>query len=73
MIKNLSVLERNALDKRYSLASIEPKKLSFMERLVFDSRQVAEGHVGGLSTPQQVLIGLFLFSTVQVLSSRKWK
>jgi len=70
MIKNLSVLERNALDKRYSLASIEPKKLSFMERLVFDSRQVAEGHVGGLSTPQQVLIGLFLFYHMHDMSRK---
>ena len=40
---------------------MEPEKLSFMERLVLDSRQVAEAHVGGLSTPQQVLMGLFMF------------
>ena len=32
-----------------------------MERLVFDSRQVAEAHVGGLSTPQQTLIGIYLY------------
>ena len=32
-----------------------------MERLVSDSRQVAEAHVGGLSTPQQAMIGMLLF------------
>jgi len=61
MIADLPSGEKKKLNKRYSLASIDPEKLSFMTRLVFDSRQVAEAHVGGLSTPQQVLIGLFLF------------
>ena len=61
MIKNISATETKALHKRYSLATTDPEKLSFMDRIVFDSRQVAEAHVGGLSTPQQVLIGLFLF------------
>lgn len=53
--------KRRLLDKRYKIASTDVKNLTFMDRLVFDSRQVAEAHVGGLSTPQQVLIGLFLF------------
>jgi aspartate 4-decarboxylase len=61
MLKQLPANEKQALHKRYSLASIDPEKLTFMDRIVFDSRQVAEAHVGGLSTPQQVLIGLFLF------------
>lgn len=61
MIKNVSATETKALHKRYSLATTDPEKLTFMDRIVFDSRQVAEAHVGGLSTPQQVLIGLFLF------------
>ena len=61
MLKKLPENEKKALHKRYSLATIDPEKLTFMDRLVFDSRQVAEAHVGGLSTPQQVLIGLFLF------------
>lgn len=61
MLKQLPANEKQALHKRYSLATIDPEKLTFMDRIVFDSRQVAEAHVGGLSTPQQVLIGLFLF------------
>ena len=32
-----------------------------MQRLVDDSRQVAEAHVGGLSTPQQAMIGMMMF------------
>jgi len=61
LLGHLGERENKALEKRYSIASIKPSHLTFMDRLVFDSRQVAEGHVGGLSTPQQVLIGLFLF------------
>ena len=61
MLKNLGTKEKISLNKRYSLASVNPEKLTFMNRVVFDSRQVAEAHVGGLSTPQQVLIGLFFF------------
>ncbi len=49
------------LKKRYEIASTTPDKLTFMERLVLDSRQVAEAHTGGLSTPQQAIMALFLF------------
>ena len=52
---------KSKLTRRYEIANLEPGKMPFMERLVSDSRQVAEGHVAGLSTPQQVLIGLCLF------------
>lgn len=61
MIHDLPPKDQKALARRYDTVSIAPKKLTFMERLVDDSRQVAMAHVGGLSTPQQVLIGLFLY------------
>ena len=61
MIQNLPKKQKAALALRYDTATIHPEKLTFMERLVTDSRQVAMAHVGGLSTPQQVLIGLFLY------------
>ncbi len=61
MIQNLPAKDQKALALRYDTVSINPKKLSFMERLVDDSRQVAMGHVAGLSTPQQALIGLFFY------------
>jgi len=52
---------KKALAERYAVATLHPERLSFMDRLVFDSRQVAEAHVGGLSTPQQTLIGIYLY------------
>ena len=61
LLKALPKSEVKKLHERYEIATMEPEKLSFMERLVLDSRQVAEAHVGGLSTPQQVLMGLFMF------------
>jgi aspartate 4-decarboxylase len=61
LLTGLSSKRKDALDKRYEVAALEPRKLTFMERVVYDSRQVAEAHVGGLSTPQQVLTGLFLY------------
>jgi aspartate 4-decarboxylase len=68
LLQNLPSADKKKLQTRYDIATIDPKKLTFMQRLVFDSRQVAEAHVGGLSTPQQVLIGLFLFYDMFVQS-----
>ena len=53
--------KKKQLRKRYSIASMDPDRLTFMERLVMDSRQVAEAHVGGLSTPQQAILAMFLY------------
>ena len=61
LLKNLPMKYKKRLHKRYEVATISPEKLTFMDRLVFDSRQVAEAHVGGLSTPQQVLMGILLY------------
>jgi len=58
---------------RYTIASTNPTKLTFMERLVLDSRQVAEAHVGGLSTPQQVLLGMFLFYDFGFVKNKAYK
>ena len=61
LLEKLPIKYKNKLNKRYETATIDPSKLTFMNRLVFDSRQVAEAHVGGLSTPQQVLMGILLY------------
>ena len=61
LLKNVPKTVKHELEKRYSLASVIPNKLTFMQRLVDDSRQVAEAHVGGLSTPQQAMIGMMMF------------
>jgi aspartate 4-decarboxylase len=61
LLHNLPKKYKDNLYERYKIAAMHPSKLSFMQRLVFDSRQVAEAHVGGLSTPQQTLIGIYLY------------
>ena len=61
LIKQLPKKSIQQMSKRYTSATIHPTKLTFMQRLVFDSRQVAEAHVGGLSTPQQVILALMLY------------
>ena len=64
-IARLSAARKKILDDRYSTVTLTPRKLTFMQRLVLDSRQVAEAHVGGLSTPQQTLMGLLLYFDMQ--------
>jgi aspartate 4-decarboxylase len=49
----------SSVNKRYSMVTTNPRTIPFIERLLLDSRQVAEGHTAGLSTPQQVLMTLF--------------
>lgn len=65
MIARLSAERKKKLDARYDTATLTPRKLTFMQRLVLDSRQVAEAHVGGLSTPQQTILGLMLYYDMQ--------
>ena len=50
---------RKALDKRYAPLTLEPRKLTFIDRIVADSRDVALNHTAGLSLPQQVMMTLF--------------
>ncbi len=47
------------LNKRYSSLSLHPDKISFIDRMVADSRSVALNHTAGLSTPQQIQMSLF--------------
>ncbi len=47
------------LAERYESVSLYPSKIRFIDRMVADSRQVALNHTAGLSTPQQVQMGLF--------------
>jgi aspartate 4-decarboxylase len=59
LIRALPAAEQERLARRYSPISLDPASLSFMERLVADSRDVALNHTAGLSTPQQVQMALF--------------
>lgn len=58
-IKSLSLELKSSVNKRYSDMSIDPSNLTFMERVVADSRMVALNHTAGLSTPQQVQMAFF--------------
>ncbi|HHQ8633352.1 TPA: aspartate 4-decarboxylase [Clostridioides difficile] len=58
-INDLTGELKKSVDKRYSDMSLNPSSLSFMERVVADSRLVALNHTAGLSTPQQVQMAFF--------------
>lgn len=55
LLKNVSP----KVNKRYSIITTKPQNIKFIDRLLIDSRQVAEAHTAGLSTPQQVIMTLF--------------
>lgn len=59
LLKELPDERQQALSKRYASMTREPGKLSMIDRIVADSRQVALNHTAGLSTPQQVQMALF--------------
>ncbi|KUO74185.1 MAG: aspartate 4-decarboxylase [Desulfosporosinus sp. BRH_c37] len=59
LLKDLPPDKVKPLAERYGTISLHPKKLRFIDRMVADSRQVALNHTAGLSTPQQVQMGLF--------------
>lgn len=49
----------DSVNDRYSMLTTKPQNIKFMDRILADSRQVAEAHVAGLSTPQQTIMALF--------------
>ena len=51
--------DKAMLDARYGSLVVDPRKLKFIDRMVADSRTVAQNHTAGLSTPQQVQMALF--------------
>jgi aspartate 4-decarboxylase len=61
LLKNLPAKQQKLLVKRYETVTFEPAKMTLLDRIVSDAREVAQEHVSGLSTPQQVLLGMFLF------------
>jgi aspartate 4-decarboxylase len=61
LLKNLPTKQQKLLVKRYETVTFEPAKMTLLDRIVSDAREVAQEHVSGLSTPQQVLLGMFLF------------
>lgn len=54
LLGDLNEDRKDRARRRYSALSIHPEEISFIDRMVADSRQVALNHTAGLSTPQQV-------------------
>lgn len=59
LISKLPEIHKANLSNRYCHLSCIPEKISFIDRIVADSRQVALNHTAGLSTPQQVQMAFF--------------
>lgn len=71
-LAELPETDKKALDERYGSLTLEPRKITVIDRLVADSRSVALNHTAGLSTPQQVQIALFsLFSLMDTADRYK--
>ncbi|HBP62685.1 MAG TPA: aspartate 4-decarboxylase [Desulfosporosinus sp.] len=70
LLKNLPLAKVEALSERYGTITLSPEKLRFIDRMVADSRQVALNHTAGLSTPQQVQMGLFALFALLDLENR---
>lgn len=66
-IAELSTNLKRDLYRRYNTLTLTPEKISFIDRLVADSRQVALNHTAGLSLPQQ--FQMMLFSSFCLLDS----
>lgn len=58
-IKNHPAEKKQRIRRRYESLTSEVEKLSFIDRIVADSRHVALNHTAGLSTPQQVQMAIF--------------
>lgn len=59
LLKELPREKTEALAERYGTITVNPRQIRFIDRMVADSRQVALNHTAGLSSPQQVQMGLF--------------
>lgn len=65
MLKRLPRKRKGELQRRYGSIRSDVDNMSFIDRMVADSRQVALNHTAGLSLPQQVQMTFFaLFSII---------
>lgn len=59
LIRTLPIEAKDDLLQRYGSITTDPESISFIDRIVADSRQIALNHTAGLSTPQQVQMAIF--------------
>jgi aspartate 4-decarboxylase len=69
LIGKLDEKDKEELNTRYAINVIDPEKMSFIDRMVADSRSVGLYHTSGLSTPQQIME--VLFSLTHLLNREK--
>ena len=59
LLKEQPAQWKQELSRRYGIDALDVDSTSFIQRMVFDSRDVALAHTGGISGPQQVAMALF--------------
>lgn len=65
MLKQLPRKRKSELQQRYGSIRSDVENMTFIDRMVADSRQVALNHTAGLSLPQQIQMTFFaLFSLI---------
>ena len=62
LIKKLPEKKKKELESDYSIVTLNPSEMGFVERICADSRSIGLYHTSGLSTPQQI-DGSFLYDS----------
>ena len=70
LIKKVPDKKKRELESDYSIVTLNPSEMSFMDRICADSRSIGLYHTAGLSTPQQIMMVL-LSMTHLVLENEK--
>lgn len=64
MIEGFSSEKKEGLNRRYQTNHCNCKELSFMEKMIIESRFLSDIHLSGISTPQQAQMFLFAMKTL---------
>jgi len=70
LIKKVPDKKKKELESDYSIVTLNPSEMSFIDRICADSRSIGLYHTSGLSTPQQIMMVL-LSMTHLVLENEK--
>jgi aspartate 4-decarboxylase len=70
LIKKVPDKKKQELESDYSIVTLDPSELAFIDRICADSRSIGLYHTSGLSTPQQIMM-VILSMTHLVLEDEK--
>ena len=59
LIKKVPDKKKKELESDYSIVTLNPSEMSFIDRICADSRSIGLYHTAGLSTPQQIMMVSF--------------